>query len=90
MASSQVRVSGTDAVSADLTGALEVAGVEKPTTLHAEGRLDDGVFRVSGRKTLSMKAFGVEPPVLLLGAIRVADAIVIRYELAIKRPAGKP
>lgn len=69
-------------------GTLSIAGTEKPIEL--EGVLtptSDGV-RVRGSKELLMTDFGVKPPTLLMGAIKVKDRVVILYDLILGQ--GKP
>jgi polyisoprenoid-binding protein YceI len=65
-------------------GRLEVAGEERPITLELQGRVVRGELLVSGAVDLKMTDFKVEPPVLLLGAIRTADAIKVSFEMTWK------
>lgn len=62
-------------------GTLEVAGVQRPDTLEARAfRATQGVW-LEGSERLLMSEFGIRPPAMMLGTLKVADAIVVRYKL---------
>ncbi|HTO91678.1 MAG TPA: YceI family protein [Candidatus Sulfotelmatobacter sp.] len=62
-------------------GTLEVAGVQRPDTLEARAfRASEGVW-LEGSEPLLMSEFGIHPPAMMLGALKVADRIVVRYKL---------
>ncbi len=69
------------ALSLVLQGSLSVAGVEKAVEVAARVVLSSGGARVTGEHSLKMTDFGVKPPVLLFGALRAADAVVVRWDL---------
>jgi polyisoprenoid-binding protein YceI len=69
------------AAEARVAGTLTIAGVKKPVTLTAAGKLSDGTLRLKGSKALLMSDFGIQPPVLMLGAIKCTDAITVHYDL---------
>ena len=62
-------------------GALSVAGVDREETITAEARPTPGGLRLTGAKDLKMSDFGIDPPRMMLGAIRTADAVTIHYDL---------
>jgi polyisoprenoid-binding protein YceI len=62
----------------EAAGQLTVAGVTRPVTVHASG----DATHVTGTVELAMSRFGVQPPVLLAGAIKCSDKIVVRFDLA--------
>lgn len=73
-------------------GTLEVAGVQRPVPLEVVAlRGADGVV-LEGTASLRMSDFGVKPPRLMLGALRVGDRVAIRYHLVILPhvPATQP
>lgn len=76
-----LNVAATGAADARVAGTLTIAGAKKPVTLTAVGRLTDGTLRLKGSKALLMSDFGIEPPVLMLGAIKCTDAITVHYDL---------
>jgi len=62
-------------------GTLEVAGIRRPDTLEARAyRAAQGVW-LEGNEPLLMSQFGIRPPSMMLGTLRVADRIVVRYRL---------
>ncbi len=65
----------------EATGALSVAGHEKDVTLDAEGQVDGSKIHITGEKALKMTDFGINPPVMMFGAIKTADKVVIHYDL---------
>lgn len=62
-------------------GTLEVAGATRPDTLDARAwRTAQGVW-IEGDEPLLMSDFGIHPPSMMLGTLRVKDRIVVRYRL---------
>lgn len=81
------RAAGGDTLDVSAEGALRVAGRERPVALSAVlVRTDQGLW-LEGSKTLQMTQFGVRPPTMMLGALRVDDHITVRYKLLLA-PAG--
>lgn len=62
----------------EAAGQLTVAGVSRPVTVHATG----DASHVTGTVELAMTSFGVQPPVLLAGAIKCSDKLVVKFDLA--------
>jgi polyisoprenoid-binding protein YceI len=65
-------------------GRLAVAGVEKDTVVEAACRFTPGEVEVSGAKDVLMSDFGVKAPTLMLGTIKTADKVVVRFALKLK------
>ena len=62
-------------------GSLEIHGVTKDVALKgllAAGK--DGAVTVTGSYDLLMSDYGVKPPVMMLGTIRVKDWVTIAYQ----------
>jgi polyisoprenoid-binding protein YceI len=69
-----------------IRGELTMAGVTKPVDLVAHASATpEGKLRVRGRYLLRMTDWGVRPPTLMLGTLKVGDAVVIRFDLALAR-----
>jgi polyisoprenoid-binding protein YceI len=69
-----------------LVGELSFAGQTRPVKLNASARpTADGGLRVEGRYTLKMTDWGVKPPSLMLGTMKVREAVVIRFAVALKQ-----
>lgn len=68
-----------------LMGELTLAGITRPVTVLASARpAADGSLRVEGRYLLKMTDWGVKPPSLMLGTMKVREAVLIRFGLAVK------
>ena len=62
-------------------GTLEIAGTQKPDTLEARAwRTPQGVW-LEGREDLRMTTFGVKPPTMMMGTMRVHDPVTVQYRL---------
>lgn len=63
-------------------GSLTIAGKSESIEAVAWGRrLEDGRYRVRGSKPLTMTAFGIQPPVALLGLVKAHDHIEVHFDL---------
>jgi polyisoprenoid-binding protein YceI len=68
-----------------LVGELGIAGQERPvrvpaTVTQAEG----GQLRVAGRLPLRMTDYGVKPPTLMLGTMRVHDPVTVHFDVLLR------
>ena len=69
---------------------LQIAIRDRARTVPAalsDWRQEDGEIRFELTLTISLQAFELEPPVLL-GLIRVGDAVAVRARVRLTRPAG--
>lgn len=65
-------------------GTLSMAGVTKPVELHLLYKvLPDGELQITGKHTLRMTDFKMEPPTAMMGTIKVGDEVVINFELTL-------
>jgi polyisoprenoid-binding protein YceI len=65
-------------------GRLAIAGVEKDAVVEATCRFGPGGVEVTGAKDVLMSDYGIKPPVMMLGTIKTADKIVVRFALKLK------
>jgi hypothetical protein len=76
-------VAGGEAV---LHGTLHMAGTENaidfPATITEE---DGGIVRVRAVKQIRMKDWGVKPPSLMLGTMKVHDPVDIHFDVTLQR-----
>jgi len=72
------------AVVAKTTGELTIAGTTKTVSMDVEFRLGAGEAEARGSCTLNMSDYGIKPPTLMLGAIKVRDPVTIRFDLLLK------
>jgi polyisoprenoid-binding protein YceI len=64
-------------------GLLSIAGVEKPISIDATATGSNGGLHVWGQKELLMTNFGVTPPTLLFGTIKVRNPVVIHFDFVL-------
>lgn len=66
----------------NLSGTLRVAGTERDVELRSiVTPLTDGSMSVHSEASLSLSAFGISPPRVLLGFVRARDAVTIEVAL---------
>jgi polyisoprenoid-binding protein YceI len=65
-------------------GKLSLAGVEKDAEVDGTCRFAAGEVEVTGATDLLMSDFGIKPPVLMLGAIKTADKVVVHFDIKLK------
>jgi hypothetical protein len=73
-----------------LAGRLELAGVARPMTVVARAAAVPGGLRVSGQQELSMTQFGIKPPTLMFGTLKVADRVVVKFDVEARLRAATP
>jgi polyisoprenoid-binding protein YceI len=70
-----------DTIRVNASGTIRVAGVERPLTIEARLHRGDGGTWVTGRHTLRMSEFGIKPPTMMMGTLRVRDPVTIHFRL---------
>jgi polyisoprenoid-binding protein YceI len=65
-------------------GKLSIAGQTKETVIEGACSFSADGLSVSGSHELLMTDFGITPPTLMLGTIKVANKIVVHYDLKLK------
>lgn len=71
---------------ATLTGSLTMGGVEKPITIDADVFTGEGgALKVTGAVDVNMKEFGLKPPSLMLGTMKVREVVNVKFELFIQQ-----
>lgn len=73
-----------DGVAGTINGTLLLGGVTKPVTLKAEGRPVGGMLHVTGSYDLDMTEYGLKPPTLMFGRIKVGKTVKVNYDLLLK------
>ena len=73
-----------DGVSGTLNGTLLLGGVTKPVTLKAEGKPEGGMLHITGSYDLDMTDYGLKPPTLMFGRIKVGRTVKVNYDLLLK------
>ena len=76
---------GTNEGTVKLKGNLTIAGQEKPITVDASVASEaGGALRVKGSKEILMSEFGVRPPTLMMGTLKVRDRVVVNFDVVLK------
>ncbi len=69
------------------SGELTIAGITKPVALGAKLVPDpDGGTRVVGKVDINMRDYGVKPPSLFFGALKVADVVTVQFDTVVRLP----
>ena len=74
-----------DVVDVTLNGTLTIGGVEKPVTINAQAKPgENGTLLVSGTREVRMTEFGLKPPTLMLGTMKVDERIKVGFDVVLK------
>lgn len=72
-------------VKGTLSGALTINGVTKPISMPAEyAAVPGGALRVTGKYALLMTDWNVQPPKLMMGALKVDPTITVNFDLQLQ------
>lgn len=74
----------------EMVGELRIAGAARPVAVGADLERAGGRLAAEGRVDLSMSDFGVKPPSLMMGAIKVADRVAVKYRLELRATPAVP
>src|SRR4051794_11385011 len=80
----QVTPTSADAGTAEMQGTLTIAGTDRPVTISGTVAREDGQLRVRGSKRITMTEWGVRPPSLMLGTMKVNPAATIGFDVVLK------
>jgi polyisoprenoid-binding protein YceI len=75
---------GADGVTGTLNGTLSLGGVTKTIAIPATGKGEGGALRVTGSYPLKMTEFGLKPPTVMFGRIKVGETVKVNYDLLLK------
>lgn len=70
--------------SGQLQGSLLLNGQTRPITVPAQFAAANGALRVTGAYELKMTDWGVEPPRLMMGTLRVGETITVHFDLLLQ------
>ena len=74
-----------DVVKVTMNGTLTLGGVQKEITMQADAREESaGILRVTGVHELRMKEYGLKPPTLMLGTMKVNELVKVHFDLLLK------
>ena len=66
-----------------ITGKLTIAGKTNAIELRGTGSADNGTIRFKGSKQFKMTEYGVKPPSLMLGTMKVGDPVTVSFDLVL-------
>jgi polyisoprenoid-binding protein YceI len=66
-----------------MTGPLTIAGQTRETTITGTAAPQNGRLRVTGSKQIDMTEYGVTPPRLMAGTMRVNPAVTIGFDVVL-------
>ena len=73
---------GDSGVAIAMRGTLSLGGAERPITLSARAvPAHEGQLKVTGAYELNMKDYGLKPPTLMFGTMRVNEKVNVKFEL---------
>ena len=76
---------GDDEGTVATSGTLVIAGAEKPVSVDFTAkRATPGAWQLKGTKTIRMTEWGVKPPSLMLGTMKVHDPVTVKFELVLE------
>ena len=67
-----------------LQGQLTINGQTRPITVPVQFADAAGALRVTGRYPLAMKDWGVQPPRLMMGTLKVGDTVTVNFDLLLQ------
>lgn len=75
-------------VSAASEGRLTIAGVERPIALDVSIERGTDGLRIRGEQQIRMTEYGVQPPRLMLGTLKVGDMVTVKFDMPLKAQPG--
>jgi polyisoprenoid-binding protein YceI len=76
-----------DGTAVQTSGELTIAGVTKSVGLGAKlVPLHDGATRVVGKVEINMRDYGVKPPSVFFGTLKVADIVTVQFDTEVTLP----
>lgn len=85
----QIKVDGAGNATMEASGNLTMAGIAKPVTLTAKGKvLSNGDIQLSVSRKLKMTDYKMEPPTAMMGTITVGDEVTVNFDLMLT-PSGE-
>jgi polyisoprenoid-binding protein YceI len=66
-----------------INGKLTIAGKENAIVIRGTGSAENGTIRFKGSKQFRMTEYGVKPPSLMLGTMKVGDPVTVSFDLVL-------
>ncbi len=81
----EVGAKTADGTSVKAEGTLTIAGATRPIEVEGVVTPTATGLRVQGEKQILMTDFGVKPPKLMLGTLKVGDAVTVHYDVVLEK-----
>lgn len=82
----EVKINDSQVVTMETSGKLSMAGESKTVPISAIGKkLPNGDLHLTVSKKLKMTDFGMEPPVMFLGTIKVGDEVTVNFDFILSK-----
>lgn len=75
---------GDEGIGVRAEGTLTIAGVPRPVELEVEARRDGETLRITGMKRIDMEDWGVKPPSLILGTLKVDRQVHVAFDVPVR------
>jgi polyisoprenoid-binding protein YceI len=75
---------GAAGVEGTLNGTLTLGGVDRAVSIPAQATDEGGRLHVTGTTTVNMPDYGLKPPSLMMGTMKVAPDIAVSFDLYLK------
>jgi polyisoprenoid-binding protein YceI len=69
---------------ATVQGSLSMNGQSHPITVPVQFVRADGALRVTGKVPINMTGWGVKPPKLMMGTIKVGEVVTVQFDLLLQ------
>jgi polyisoprenoid-binding protein YceI len=73
-----------DGIAGTINGTLDLGGVKKPISFQTTGAPVGGMLHVNGVYELRMTDYGLKPPTLMFGRIKVGETVKVGFDLLLK------
>ena len=73
--------SAAGTITGKLNGTLTIGGITKPVVIDAIGKKDGVGLRVTGSYPVKMTDYGLKPPTLMLGTLKVNELVKVNFDL---------
>jgi polyisoprenoid-binding protein YceI len=82
----EVKMNDSQVVNIETIGMLSMASVSKSVPISAIGKkLPNGDLQLTVSKKIKMTDFGMDPPVMLLGTMKVGDEITVNFDFVLSK-----
>lgn len=78
-------VTKASAVNGTLVGTLQLGAQTRPLTVPVQFAPGENGLRVTGKVPVKMTEWGIKPPTLMLGSIKVGESVTVNFDLQLRQ-----